>query len=318
MILLGDIGGTHARFQLCDRGRLLGQTVDFACSEFPGIAAVIAGVLPNLEQKPRSLLLAVAGPVDGDAVRLTNLGWRFTCSELKREIGVESCHVINDMAATAWCLPILGATDRLQIGGGSSFDDATMVAIGPGTGLGVAALVPTSQGWTALEGEGGHANLAAQDDFDFALLQHLRSECGHVSYEAVLSGPGLVRLYRAVRSVTGAGSDDEHLSPEDITRMAAAGSEPAAQRALKTFCRLLGSFSGDLALIYGARGGIYIAGGIVSRLGRQFDHDEFREHFEAKGRLSHYVASIASYVIVKPLPALTGLAHLAKSNAYTR
>jgi glucokinase len=318
VILLGDIGGTHARFQLCERGRLLGHTVDRACAEFPGIEAVIADVLPNLEQKPRSLLLAVAGPIDADAVRLTNLGWRFSCSELQRETGLESCRVINDMAATAWCLPLLGATDRLQIGGGSSCDGATMAAIGPGTGLGVAALVPTSQGWTAVEGEGGHANIAVQDDFDFALLQYLQSECGHVSYEAVLSGPGLVRLYRAVQAVTGAGGDDEHLSPEDITRMAATGTDRVAQRVLTTFCRLLGSFSGDLALIYGAGGGIYIAGGIVSRLGQLFDHDEFRRHFEAKGRLSDYVASIASYVIVKPLPALTGLAHFAKSSTYAR
>ncbi|MBL6953118.1 MAG: glucokinase [Alphaproteobacteria bacterium] len=317
-MLLGDIGGTHARFQLCEQGRLLGRTIDRTCTEFSGIEAVIADVLPILEQKPRSLLLAVAGPVDGDAVRLTNLGWRFSCSELKQETGLESCHIINDMAATAWCLPTLGAADRLQIGGGSFCVGATMAVIGPGTGLGVAALVPTPQGWTAVEGEGGHANLAAQGDFDSALLDHLRRERGHVSYEAVLSGPGLVRLYRAVRAVTGVGSDDEHLSPEDITRMAAAGTEPVAQRVLTTFCRLLGSFSGDLALIYGARGGIYIAGGIVPLLGQLFDHDEFRQHFEAKGRLSHFVASIATCVIVKPLPALTGLAHLAGSGTYAR
>lgn len=317
MHLLADIGGTNARFQLWDPHGLAGCVVQRRCADFQDITALISDVLGEMAETPRALLLAVAGPVQGDMVALTNLDWRFSCQHIAKAFGFDDCRVINDFAALAWSLPAMGPADLRPIGGGAPDPRAAAVVLGPGTGLGVSALVPAGQDWAVVEGEGGHASLAAENDFDGALLRHLRGQLGHVSREAVLSGPGMVRLYRAVMSVTGSApgtaAADGALQPEDISAFATQDRGGAAGQAIAAFCRLLGGYAGDLALIFGARGGVYIAGGIVPSLGPLFDHGEFRGNFEAKGQMADYVAKIPSYVITAPTPALVGLARLAAS-----
>ena len=310
--LIGDIGATNARFAIVDArggGAVTGARI-LACSDYARIEDAIAEYLAEerLAAPPREAALAVAAPIDGDAVALTNHPWSFTISGLQRLLGLERLIVVNDFAATALAVPELAESERHAVGGGAAVRAAPIGVLGPGTGLGIGGLVWTGSGWRALAGEGGHATMPAADARESAVLEHMRRRFDHVSAERVLSGQGLVNLYNTLAEL--AGVPAAPFTPAQIADASVGESDPLAREALAMFCAMLGTVAGDLALTLGARGGIYVAGGIVPRLGQRFADSAFRRRFEAKGRLSPYLAAIPTYVVTHPIPAFLGLARL--------
>ena len=304
-ILLADVGGTNVRFALARPGGDPEYPATLPVADHADLAAAIRAYLArHPASSPRSAAIAVAAAVDGDEVRLTNNPWRFAPARLRADARLESLRVVNDFEAVALALPHLGPDDGVRIGGGVAAERAAKAVLGPGTGLGVALAVPHGDGWTAVPGEGGHVDFAPGDDKEVELLRALWREFGHASAERLLSGPGLVRLWRA------AGGGDPAPTPLQVAAAAAAG-EPAASAAVATFSGLLGAVAGDLALTAGARGGIYLAGGVVPNLGPAFDRARFRARFEAKGRFAPWLAAIPVFEIVHPFPALLGLARTA-------
>lgn len=311
--LVADIGGTNARFGLMD-GSGLHHSRIYPTADFPSLEAAAQAYLDDCGDacpvRPHQGAFCVAGPVTGDAVSLTNLPWRFSIDGVRRSLGLERLLVLNDFTAAALSVPRLGAGDVFQVGGGAPAPDAAVAVLGPGSGLGVSGLVPGPAGWIPLASEGGHATLPAADDRESAVLALIRaekgSESGHVSAERALSGPGLVNLYTALCQLAGKTPDKD--TPAAVTG-AADGGDPLCAEAVAMFCSLLGTVAGNLALILGARGGVYIAGGVVPRLGREaLARSPFRTRFEAKGRMSDYLAPIPVFVITHPLPAFLGLA----------
>ncbi len=312
--LVADIGGTNARFALQHPGARAGAAVVLRCADHADIETAVRAALERAEPAaaPRHAAIAVAAPVTGDRIDMTNHPWAFSQRGLRQALGLERLVVVNDFTAIALAVPRLEADDRRQVGGGAPVVDAPVAVIGPGTGLGVSGLVPTDGGWTPVAGEGGHVDLAPANAREIALLERLQRRFDHVSLERVLSGPGLVNLYRAVAEIDGAAPADDAALPtaEQITERARRGVCPLCDESVATFCALLGAAAGDLALTLGARGGVYIAGGIVPKLGPAFDEERFRQRFEAKGRFAAYLAPIPTYVITEARPALIGLAGL--------
>jgi glucokinase len=305
--LLGDIGGTHARWAWqSHQGAALEDVAIVADASSASIHDSAAAYLQRGgHARPRWAGIGIATAVTGDDVRMTNHPWSFSIDELKRALGLERCLVINDFTALAMSLPALGAADLRVVGSGAAVADAAIGLLGPGTGLGVSGLVPSGAGrWSAVCGEGGHVTLAATDEREAALLAWLRSQHGHVSAERVLSGSGLLNLYRAVCALEGATPRD--LRPVDITAAALDAADAPCIAAVQHFTAFLGNVAGNLALTLGARGGVYLGGGIVPRLGSAFDAGLFRRHFSAKGRFASYLESIPTWVIVAPAPALLG------------
>jgi glucokinase len=201
-------------------------------------------------------------------------------------------------------VPQLKPEDLVQIGEGSPVPRATVGVLGPGTGIGVAALVPAKEGWVAVDGEGGHVTLAAQDSREAAIIDILHRQFAHVSAERVLSGPGLVNLYDALCEL--AGKPAGPLTPDHVTNIYP-GCDPQAREAVAVFCAMLGTFASNVALTFGARGGIYIMGGIVPKILPIFRQSAFRERFEMKGRYRFYLGAIPTYVVMHPTPAFLGL-----------
>ena len=311
--LVGDIGGTNARFAWIDEPTLQLQhvrTLPVIAHEGPAAAvrAYLDG-LPNdlrtdAQRSPHRAALAIASPIQGDLIEMTNSHWRFSRQALQAELGLRSLTVLNDFEALALSLPGLGP-QQLRAHGAAMQADATLAVIGPGTGLGVAGLVPTPAGWLALPGEGGHATLSAADDFESQLLAHVRRTHEHVSAERLLSGIGLPLLHQAVAAVWGR-DGAVAMSAQDVVERGRDGSDALCARTLDAFCALLGGFAGNVALTLGARGGVYIGGGIVPRLGERFFASAFRDRFEAKGRYRSCLEAIPSALITDTLAALSG------------
>jgi len=308
-LLLADIGATNARFSLTG-GPAPDRTAVLPCADYASLEAAARAFLDAAppEAPPRLAAFAVAGPVTGDAVTLTNLSWRFSVDGLRRALGLERLEVVNDFTAVALALPHLAAADRRAIGGAGAVAvaEAPMAVLGPGSGLGVSGLIPLPGGGRMpLSGEGGHVTLAAADDRESEVLARLRRRFGPVSAERALSGPGLVNLYQALCDL--AGREPAPLSPADITGAALSGACPRCREALELFAAFLGTVAGDLALTLGARGGVFIAGGIAPRLGDFLDRSAFRRRFEDKGPQRVYLAPIPSFLVTHPLPAFLGL-----------
>jgi glucokinase len=315
--LLADIGGTNARFGWLADGAATPsqvQTLPTAGHESPAQAA--RHYLDDLAQRlgpayrpPRAAAWAVATAVGGDEIGFTNSGWSFSRAQAAAELQLDTLLVLNDFEALALSLPQLqpqqlrafGGPDRGMAGG-------ALAVIGPGTGLGVAGLLPTPHGWAAIPGEGGHASLSASDEFEAALLALVRAEYGHASAERLLSGIGLPVLHAAVARVLGQPAPEPRLTAEQVVDGALRGGDPVCQRSVGSFCALLGSFAGNVALTLGARGGVYIGGGIVPRLGEAFFTSDFRQRFEAKGRFQEYLQAVPTLLITDTLAALTGAA----------
>lgn len=309
-LLLGDIGATNARLALLSNGAL-GPVHTFAVAEFPRFADSIRVFLDHHCRgvTVSEALLAVAGPVDTDRCVLTNCSWTIDAPELSADFDFENVRILNDFKATALSLPHLTAADLYPLGDGEAVPDAPMAALGPGTGLGVACFVPGSESSFVIASEGGHATMAATTEREDAIIDYLRRQFGHVSAERVVSGHGLENLYRAVVALDGI--DAPKRNAAEITNAALDGHCAAARTALDLFCAMLGTVAGNVALMFGARGGIYIAGGIAPRLTEFIARSEFRARFQQKGRFRKYLESIPSSVIVHPAATFIGLRSIA-------
>jgi glucokinase len=308
--LIADIGGTNVRFaRVGDEGAIEHIQV-LRCADYPTLFEAcqryLASTSPTVQ--PRHAALAIASPVTGDDVRMTNHHWAFSIEETRRRLGLESLDVINDFIAVALGIPHLRAADVRRVGGGDADPHAKMVALGPGTGLGVAGLARTGLGGRIpLSSEGGHATLAAFNDREADVVAILRRRLGHVSAERVLSGPGLVNLYGAIAELHGVAADPD-ITPADCTERGIAKSCPICVETVAMFCEMLGTVAADVALTFDARGGVFIAGGIVPKLGDSFDASVFRARFEDKGRFRPYLAKIPVAVVIRTHPAFAGLA----------
>jgi len=305
--LMADIGATNTRCALLDdKGKELAGEV-FQNGDFTGVTGLLKIYLDHrrASDRPKRAALAVAAPILGDEVQMINIDWRFSQSALKEELGLTKLTVVNDFAAIAWGLPHLGPGDLRSIGRGKAAARATLLGVGPGTGLGVAALVPAMDGWAVMTGEGGHANIAATNREEAEVIERIRDRHGgHCGAERVLSGPGLVNVYVALAELAGRGQPT--VTPSDVTALAKQG-EPLARKAQSMFFAFLGAVAGDLALTTGARGGVFIAGGIVPKVLDAFVKSDFRARFEAKDGYGAYMAGIPTHVITTPLPAFRGL-----------
>jgi glucokinase len=253
-------------------------------------------------------VFAMALPVDADWVHLTNSPWAFSIEQTRAALGLERLTVINDFSAQALAIPALSAKERRQIGAGAPVEGDPIGVIGPGTGLGVGGLLRLGETWQPIASEGGHISLAPRDEIDAAVWAHLRRRFGHVSNERVLSGPGLVNLATALAAIEGKELRIE--DPREVTRRAGSGHCRFCRAALDRFSSLLGAAAGDLALLLCARGGVYIGGGLVKRLGDLFDAGRFRASFVAKGRFEDYLEAVPTYLVTRRDPGLLGAAAL--------
>jgi len=312
-LVVADIGGTHARFGWVEQaGQCAELVLTLATADFAGPGLAMRHYLSQLpsshQQRARELGLraawALATVVEGDLIEMTNNHWRFSRQGEAHSLGLRSLQVFNDFEALACSLPHLGPAQWRSWDARRPSLQGPLAVIGPGTGLGVAGLVPTRLGWLALPGEGGHMTLAAHDDFEAQLLSLARRQWPHVSGERFLSGLGLPLLHGCVCRVLGAPQAD--LDVKAIVSQGLEG-DPAARRTLEVFCAMLGGYAGNVALALGARGGVFIGGGLVPRLGGLFFASEFRSRFEFKGRLSSYVKDIPTVLITDTMAALSGV-----------
>jgi glucokinase len=303
---LADIGGTNARFALLDRG-VIGPIEHAKVSEYPTATDAIAAFLaPHAAAGSVGAgILGVAGPIENDRGTLTNSPWTVDAGNLQRAFGFKSVHLLNDFESLAWSLPALGSSDLFSLGKQCSTTGAPMLVVGPGTGFGASCLVVQGGVTFAIVTEAGHATLPATSEREEHVISHLRQRFGHVSIERVLSGPGLENLYEALAVVDGIQAPTRDAA--SITRAALDGSCDVSRATLDMFCSLLGAVCGDLALTFGARGGVYVAGGIVPRFPRYLAGSAFRQRFENKGRLEAYLRDIPVHIIVKPDVSFWGL-----------
>jgi len=314
--LVADIGGTNARFALEVEPGCLEHARTLACSDHArfedAAAAYLQGVPGAVVQHA---VVAIANPVDGDLVKMTNHHWRFSIKSAARELGLEQLLVVNDFAALAMAVPELAADEVAQVGAGSARPGAVIGLLGAGTGLGVAGLVQAGGHHFALQSEGGHVAFSPRDERELAILRYCWRLHEHVSAERLVSGPGLSLIYAALAEVHGA----KQAAPQDparIVEMGLDGSDPIGRETLDAFCAMLGTVAGDLAVTLSAHGGIYIGGGVVPRLGAFFDSSPFRSRFENKGRFSDFNARIPTFVIRAPYPALAGAAKMLRAHLH--
>jgi glucokinase len=295
--LVADIGGTNVRFAVADLDTLeLANPVSLRREGFPSLEAVAESYLRGVAGRPSAAAIAVAGPVVGETVKLTNAPWSFRRAELKAALGLDELLVLNDFEALAHALPHLGPGDLHRIGGGAPVERAPKVVLGPGTGLGVAGLVWSPAGWVAVPSEGGHVSFAVEDAREFAMLERLAKGRERLSVERVASGPGLADTYRVLAEM--AGQPVAPVEAPEVVQRAIGGNDPFAQEALERFAVWLGRFAGDAALFFGARGGVYIGGGIAPKMVDALSAGAFRRAFEAKGRMAAYLGPIPVYVIL--------------------
>lgn len=308
--LLADVGGTNARFAL-----------EFAPGQIEMIAVLPCAAYPNLIDAMRAYLaspqvaaaglpairhaaIAIANPVDGDQIRMTNHHWQFSIEAVRLASGFDSFVVVNDFTALARSLPLLSSAQKEQVGAGQARAGCALGLIGAGTGLGVSGLIPSKHGWSALQSEGGHVSLAPANEIEIAILQFAWREFEHVSAERLLSGVGIELICRALAHR--AGAPFEALDAPEIMRRALAH-DPLCGSVIEAFCCMLGTVASNLAVTLGALGGIYIGGGIVPRLGARFAESGFRARFEQKGRFSVYLAQVPTYVVTAEYPAFLGV-----------
>jgi glucokinase len=309
--LLADIGATNARFALLD-GDSVEAVTTYTVKDYPtpvdAARVFLAG--PAGGARPTLAVIAAAGPVINGRVTMVNAAWHVDEAEIRQGLGLRATHVINDFAAQAWALPGMGTADLVTLGDGPRAQ-GTMVAMGPGSGFGLAALTHENGREIVLVTEAGHATLPAENSREDALIQAMRGRLGHISIERALSGPGLVHVYQAIVAVDGLSAPDR--TAAEIVQHALAGDCPASHATLEAFCAFLGGVAGNAALTFGALGGVFICGGIAPRFTDFLRRSAFRERFEAKGRLASYLSPIPTAVVVHPNPAFVGLARRARS-----
>lgn len=307
--LIGDLGGTHIRLALLSAQGEISAVQSTACADYPDFASAVSAYLQGQGSPAiHEAALAVATPIDGDRVALTNRDWSFSIDEETRRFGFSRMIVKNDFTALALSIPHLGEDDLSPIGGGQAVAGAAVAVIGPGTGLGVSGLVFEGDIPVAIAGEGGHVSLCAHDAREAAIVDYCRQKFGHVSAERLLSGMGLQNIYESLCAIDGVAYSAR--TPAEIGQAAQSGDDPYGVETVAIFSAMLGAVAGDLALTLGARGGVYIGGGIVPRLGPSFAAHRFRERFEDKGRFAAYLRAIPTFVLRAEHPTLLGLRHV--------
>jgi glucokinase len=295
--LLSDIGGTYARFTLETAPGIFERAATLRCADHQDFHAAVSAYLATLPPgRIQHAAVAIANPVEGDEVRMTNYHWQFSIEAMREKLGFDTLVVVNDFTALAMALPRLTAADKRQVGGGLARERSVIGILGSGSGLGVSGLIPADDGWIALGTEGGHTSFSPSDERELAILNFAWKQLPHVSFERLVSGPGLELIYRALADRAGVRAASGLSAPE-ITRRALGGADPICVETLDAFCAMLGTAAANLAVTLGALGGIYIGGGIVPRLGQTFDRSRFRQRFEDKGRFSSYLAQIPTWVI---------------------
>lgn len=336
LCLLADIGGTNARFALESPSGVIEHVRVLACVDHIDLAAAIRAYLNQLGGVVvRHAALAIANPVMGDRVQMTNHHWSFSIEKTRQDLGLETLLVANDFTALAMSLPYLNESQKELIGGANVVSTQTSISdkeargmpdlaimprqllglVGAGTGLGVSGLVLTAAGWVALNSEGGHRSFAPQDELEAQILNWMWKQFPHVSAERLISGPGIAYLYQALAFIRRLSVLPK--TPQEIVHAARVG-DRVAREALTVFSAMLGSVAGDVALTLGSLGGMYIGGGVVKQLGDLFDRDLFRARFLEKGRFNSYLARIPTYLITADYPAFLGVsAMLAAHHALT-
>lgn len=310
-LLLADIGGTNARFALGDAvtGEIR-EHLTVSVAQHPTFVSALQTYLAHVkkaevwEALPSDGCLAVACPTDRDVITFTNSDWVIDRRDLAFTLQLSSLKVINDFEAIGYAATRFSEADWEQIGEGAALSDRAIGVLGPGTGLGVCGVVSAGTHIAVIAGEGGHVDFAPVSDEELEILKRLLTRYRRVSAERLLSGAGLQNIYWALTEMHGA--ERRHATPADITSTALAQEDPIAVETLAVFCRILGSVAGNLALTYGARGGVYIAGGIAPRITNFIRHSEFRERFLAKGRFRDYLNDIPTRVVIRDNPGLFG------------
>ena len=319
--LLADVGGTHIRFAICraahaapDLLRVLPTAAHRSLTEAAQAYLDLVGQPDGgTLARPTSAALAVATPIAAARnrpVRLTNIDFTIDGRDLIGSLELEALWLVNDFEALAWALPTLRADELQVIGTVAPALDATMAVIGPGTGMGCAGLLRNAAGWQAIPGEGGHVTLSGRTAFEREVLAAAAEQMDHVSAEKLLSGIGMPLLFRAVAQVRGHEAALRPLpSPREITDAAVAGDDALCREVVATFCALLGVYAGNVALTFGAAGGVLIGGGITAHISDLLAHSDFRRRFEDKGRFGGYLGAIGTARITRDQPALDGLVH---------
>lgn len=309
--LLGDIGGTNVRFALETAPMQIGPVTALKVADFPSLEAALRQYLDGLavsgQVVPQHAAIGLANPVTGDQVRLTNHNWSFSIDGMRRTLGLQTLVAINDFTALALALPHLPADGLEQVRSGTAVPTAPLALLGPGTGLGVSGLVPAPGGQAVpLAGEGGHIELMPDTDDEWVAWRAAHRNIGRVSAERLLSGSGLSHIHAALAAETGT-LLLAPLQPDQVTAGAFERNDPLCQRTMAVFFGLLGSVAADIALVLGARGGVYLGGGILPRFVPALQASSFAERFVAKGRMRGWLGDVPVHVITARHPALAGL-----------
>ena len=313
-VLVGDIGGTNARFALVESPS--GNARSFPSvqtADFPNIDDAIRTAVLDTGARPATLILAIAGPVAGDEIPLTNCPWVVRPRTIILDLGFREVLVLNDFEAQALAVVALGKEHMHQIGGDDPIEGAARVVLGPGTGLGVAGLVQHGGIWIPVPGEGGHMDLGPRSPRDFEIFPHIERIEGRISGEQMLCGRGLVNCYRAVAAANGVAPVFDR--PSQVTAAGLERSDKEAAEALDLFVTCLGRTAGDLALVFMAKGGVYLTGGIAQKIVPALASGNFRSAFDDKAPHSRWMAKVPVFVMTHPLAAVEGLAEFSRHPA---
>jgi glucokinase len=303
--LVADVGGTNVRFAMADLDTQVVPHFDtFSAARFRSLPEAAAAYVKKIGKTPKVAAFAVAGPVTGNKATITNLRWSMTTQELCAATGAEATLLVNDFEAQALSVPLLAGDDLQQLGGDAPVERAVKAVVGPGTGLGVGGIVWSSSRWMPIPGEGGHASFAVETAEELAILEKLREGLDHFSNERVLSGPGIINLYAAFAAHRGVKA--QMLEASEVTRRGLYREDPIAVEALDFFVKALGRVAGDTALMMGARGGVYLGGGIPPKVLDFLTKPAFRQAFESKGRLTPFLQPITVYVMLARDAGLRG------------
>ncbi len=316
LLLVADIGGTNGRFGLVEFDASKSGKVDYTahrqvtlkCANYSDMAGMIKACCAEFDvDMPKYACLAIAGPIENGHASITNLHWKFSVEALRDQLHMSTLHIINDFAALAYAVPFL-PDDEFATLYASTLNNpgAPIVVMGPGTGFGMAALVPSHGSWEIIPTEGGHASFAPTNEKELAIKSFLLKEQNHVSVENILSGAGLVNLYRALAHI--AGVPTREYTPADVSNKGLANEDPICRAAVLTFCDVLGEVAGDKALSLGAKGGVVIGGGITPKLMSLLAESHFLERYKNKGPMAGYVSDISIKVIINDKAALVGSA----------
>jgi len=319
LLLVADIGGTNGRFGLVEfnaenigtNGQInytAERQITLKCADYVDMATMIRTCCAKFGVDiPDYGCLAIAGPIENGQASMTNLNWKFSIHGLRDQLGMKTLHVINDFASLAYAVPFLKENELVTLyESNKSNSDAPIVVMGPGTGFGMAALVPSQNNWKIIPTEGGHASFAPTNEKELDIKSFLLKEQNHVSVENILSGGGLVTLYRALAH--NAGIEAKPYTPADVSNKGLANEDALCREAVLTFCDVLGEVAGDKALSVGARGGVVIGGGITPKLVGLLPESHFLERYKNKGPMAGYVSDISIRLIVNDKAALVGSA----------